>query len=65
VLRLQHLERQYHLVVSGSVRVHVLRCVRCRYTSEHPSPVVPGDLDRGCPLCGDAGGGDGVPGLRS
>jgi len=29
-----------------------LRCVRCRYTSEHPGPVTPGDLCRCCPLCG-------------
>jgi hypothetical protein len=29
-----------------------LGCSRCRYTSGHPGPALPGDLDRGCPLCG-------------
>jgi len=29
-----------------------LRCSRCRYTSEHPGPVLPEDLDRACAACG-------------
>jgi hypothetical protein len=31
-----------------------LRCSRCRYASEHPGGVRPGDLDRLCALCGCA-----------
>jgi hypothetical protein len=29
-----------------------LRCSRCRYASEHPGSVQPGNLDRCCALCG-------------
>ena len=29
-----------------------LHCSRCRYASEHPGSVTPGDLDRCCGLCG-------------
>jgi hypothetical protein len=31
-----------------------LTCGRavCRYVTEHPGPVMPGDLDRECGLCG-------------
>jgi hypothetical protein len=33
-----------------------LGCSRCRYVSEHPGPVTPGDLDRRCaPLRGRLG----------
>jgi len=41
-------------VISSAVAGMVwtrLGCSRCRYVSEHPGAVVPGDLDRECGLC--------------